>query len=370
MVMQQRHKSPYVHSLDWVRALTILSVVAVHSIRFGLVPEYPKLGSLLQLLFQFGRVSFMIVTGFIIAYQYHDRRPQWLTFFQRRTKSALVPYLIWLAVFLSFSVPVWPAATFLRYFGRVLLTGNGHLYYLIITFQMYLLAPVLIFILRRVEKYMVWFGAVAMAWELFSWTMASYGHQGGWAAPLWVSTYVGYFVLGGVIGFSWNKVRLWLNAHRAIVALGLPALWVVLTATFLADLHWVGGLASATSMFQPVSALYGVALTMTLLASGAWFEEARSHSKSLDSIIGIVADASFGIYLIHPIFVHGWLNMVGVLGWGLNPVMNTAIAFIVGAGFSVAGVFLIRHLPFSEYVIGTKRRQRKTPKSVLISVAS
>ena len=365
----QRHKSPYVHSLDWVRALTILSVVAVHAIRFGLVPVYPKSGSLIQLLFQFGRVSFMIVTGFIIAYQYHDRRPQWSTFFQRRAKSSLVPYLIWLAVFLSFSVPVWPAAAFLRHFGRVLLTGNGHLYYLIITFQMYLLAPGLVFILRRAEKYIAWFGAVAIAWELFSWTMAGYGHQGGWAPSLWVSTYVGYFVLGGVIGFSWNNVRLWLNAHRAIVALGFPALWMGLTATFFGDLQWFGGLSVATSMFQPISALYCVALTMTLMASGAWFEEVRSQWKGLGSTIGIVADASFGIYLIHPIFVHGWLNMVGVLGWRLNPVVNTAIAFIAGAGFSIAGVLLIRYLPFSEYIIGTKRRQRKTSaKSSPISV--
>lgn len=345
----------YVHSLDWVRAITILAVVAVHAIRFGLVPAHPKVGSLVQMLFQFGRISFMVVTGFIVAYQYRHRSPRWLAFFRRRAKSAAAPYLVWLAVFLSLSVPLWPMGPFWHRFGEVLFTGNGHLYYLIITFQMYLLAPVLVWALLRLSRFPVWLAAAGLLWEVGSWTLAGYFHETGWAPALWVCTYVGYFVIGGVLGFHWSRVEEWLRNRRRMLTLGLPTLWALAILTFWIDVRWFGGLGRATSMFQPMSALYGMGVTILLLASGTWFEEARRTLPSLSQTVALLADASFGIYLIHPLFVHGWIDFAGRIGWMPHAVGNTTIAFLMGVSFSALAVFLIRRLPFSEYIIGTMR---------------
>ncbi|NMP22462.1 acyltransferase [Sulfobacillus harzensis] len=362
-------KPTYVYSLDWVRALTIVAVVAVHAVRFGLVPSRPDTGSLVQVLFQFGRVSFMVVTGFIVAYQYRSRTPRWMLFFQRRAKSAVAPYLIWLAVFLSLSVPVWPAAGFWHQYSRVLFTGNGHLYYLIITFQMYLLAPVLIWGLGALKRRLAWLAAASVIWEAGSWTMAGYLHQSGWAPALLVITYVGYFVLGGTLGYAWEAVRAWLRPRRRWLAVWMIPLWAAVILMFFTNLHWIGGLGVATSEFQPMSAVYCLGVTMVLLATGTWFEEARVQRPQLAWIVGLVADASFGIYLVHPLFVHGWLNLASRMGWSVNPVLNTAIALVLGVGLSIVVVVTIRLLPFSEYVVGTKRRIRATKVAASSSVS-
>lgn len=346
----------YVHSLDWIRAMAIVAVVVVHSVRFGLVPFYPKTGGLLQLILQFGRVSFIMVTGFIIAYQYRDRSPHWLKFFKRRAQSAGIPYLIWLAIFLAFSVPLWPVLPYLQQYSQVLLTGNGHLYYLIITFQMYLLAPLLVWGLKKMQPYLTAVGIAAMLWEVGSWTMAGYLHQSSWAPALSSTTYVGYFVLGGVFGHRWQSLKQWLSRHRVWVSIAMVPLILAITGTFFFDLHWLGNLEAATSMFQPMSAIYSVGITLGLLASGTWFEEIRQNRAKLASRVTLVADASFGIYLIHPIFVHGWLTVSAKLGLPFDAMVNSALAAALGVGVSVAAVALMRQLPFSESIIGTARR--------------
>ncbi len=354
--MSQTTGRNYVYPLDFVRAITILAVVAVHAVRFGLVPSHPVAGGLVQLVFQWGRISFMVVTGFIVAYQYRDKNPRWWAFFGRRARSAGAPYLLWLALFLLETVPIWPLGPFLQQYLQVLPQGNGHLYYMIITFQMYLLTPVLIWTLRTSRQHMRWIVLAAMVWEVLSWTATGYFRQ-SLAPPLWVTTYVGYFIVGASLGYYWPIWRARLASHRVLFRnLFVPALAVVAAAFFIDD-RFIGGLFLATSMFQPSSVLFGLFMTMTLLAGGTWFEEVRPGRLRLAWAIGIVADASFGIYLVHPLFVHGWLDLAQAMHWHINSILNTGITFAAGVVLSLVVVWIIRLLPFSEYLIGTKRRR-------------
>lgn len=353
--MTSTSRKNYLYSLDWVRALTIAAVVMVHSVRFALVPADPLAGRLLQVLVQFGRVSFMIVTGFIIAYQYRERTPRWTSFFKRRAKSSGAPYLLWLILFLALAMPVWPVMPFVGRLSRVLFTGYGHLYYLIITFQMYLLAPVLVWALRKSGRRVMWLGFLGILWEVLSWTMSGYFHLRSWTPALFVSTYVGYFVIGGALGYEWDRYGAWMADHRRYFTYGLAPTAAMATAMFFLNLHWLGAQA-AVNEFQPMSAIYCLSITAMLLASGTWFEKMRSERSTLASGVSLVADASFGIYLVHPLFVHGWLHVAQWLGIALNAYVNTAVTLSLGLGLSVAMVAAIRLLPFSEWVIGTARR--------------
>ncbi len=354
--MAKTNGRTYVYPLDFVRALTIVGVVAVHAVRFGLVPAHPATGGLTQLFFQWGRISFMIVTGFIVAYQYRDRSPRWWSFFGRRARSAGAPYVLWLAIFLLETVSLWPLGPYLSQYLHVLPNGNGHLYYMIITFQMYLLTPLLIWTLRKTKQHMRWIVLAAVMWQIVSWVMMGYFGQ-PWAPPLWVTTYIGYFIVGGYLGYNWPVWRERLAARRALFRnLLIPAMLMVAAAFFVDD-RFLGGLGLSTTMFQPSSVIFGLFITLTLLAGGTWFEEVRPERPRLAWGIGIVADASFGIYLVHPLFVHGWLDLARDMHWGINPILNTGITVVAGVVLSVAVVWIIRLLPFSEYIIGTKRRR-------------
>lgn len=362
--MSHTPRKQYVYSLDMVRALSILGVVLVHSVRFALVPHRPISGSLLQLIFQFGRVSFMIVTGFILAYQYRQKSPRWLEFFKRRAISAALPYVIWLVIFLSLSVPLWPVVPFVKQYLGVLFTGDGHLYYMVITFQMYLLTPVLLFVLKKGERYLKWLAVLAILWEMFSWTMAGYFHELSWAPPLFVTAYVGFFILGGIIGHHWPQIESWISSHRQYGLMVLLPATTLIVATFFIDNKYLGGLNTATNMFQPMTVIYTLAITFALLTAGTWFAETRGHHPHVARVIGVIADASFGIFLVHPLFVHGWLDLLKWQGISINPYLNTLFTWGVGVLMSIMVVTLIRMLPFSEYLIGIRRRTQKAPVAV------
>lgn len=356
--MATQKSNGYVYSLDWVRALTIVAVVMVHAIRFALVPSHALSGNLVQLFFQFGRVSFMVVTGFIIAFQYRERSLNALRFFKRRAKSALFPYLIWLAVFLIPDVAIWHPVPFLTRYLHDLDNGNGHLYYMVITMQMYVLAPILVLGLRRFQKVHAALGIGAVLWEFVSWTLTGYFHM-HLSPPLFVSTYVGYFVLGGVLGVHWPQMKSWMERNRGYFTPGLAVALLLSTLVYFWDVGHYGQPAAAVNIFQPISVFYTLFIFLALMASGTWYETARVKSARLAKVIAVVADASFGIYLIHPLFVHGWLHFAAWQGIGINPFLNAVVTGAIGVILSIASVFLIRLLPFSEVIIGTVRLQRK-----------
>jgi peptidoglycan/LPS O-acetylase OafA/YrhL len=202
-----------------------------------------------------------------------------------------------------------------------------------------------------------------------SWTLTGYFHT-HLSPSLFVTTYLGYFVIGGVLGFHWAEVKGWLSVHRNWL---LPSMLVAILAAssaFVYDLHQFGRPAAATNVFQPLSVVYTLGVFLVLLASGTWFEEVRPKRQRLGRTIKMVADASFGIYLVHPLFVHGWLSLAGAQDYAINPYLNTVLTGGFGVVFSMAAVFLVRQLPFSEAVIGTVRLDRKKLAAVFHSAPS
>lgn len=299
----------FVYAMDFIRMATILGVVLVHAIRFALVPQDAFLGGLMQMLFQFGRESFMVVTGFVLAYQYAAPKPGWPRFWLKRGRGVLIPYLFWLAVFVASSMPLWPLSPIVHRFWQVLPTGDGHLYYIVITLQFYLLAPLFMALIRGLKAHPIMGAAGAIGWELMTWTLSAAVHSPLWAPQLLASTYAGYFVLGGIVATQWGPLSKWLAQNRWLAQLclsfSLPIVAVVYGVEFSAN-----GVGVATNVFQPISVVYAVVVIWALFAAGTWYEERRLASPGFRAWVGSIAGASFGIYLIHPLYLHGWLSLL------------------------------------------------------------
>ncbi len=208
---------PYIYAIDFVRTATIVGVVMVHSVRFALAASVPLWGGLLQMFLQYGRESFMVVTGFVLVHQYLDRQPNWWSFWSRRYQSVLFPYLVWLALFVALSYPLWPLIPWLQEYVRVLPTGNGHLYYLVLTMELYVVAPLFLALVAWGRRHPWTLAGLAVLWELGSWTLAGYLGERIFAPQMLVFTYAGYFLLGGLAATHWKHVRAWTEAHTATV---------------------------------------------------------------------------------------------------------------------------------------------------------
>ena len=342
----------HVYMVDWARALTILAVVAVHAVRFGAQAAAPASEGLVQLWLQVGREVFMSVTGFVLVYAYQGKPLPYVRFVHKRFLNIGVPYLIWLTVFLAMTVPIWPLTHFGGAWLAVLPTGNGHLYYLVITFQFYLLLPLWLLLQRRVPAWLLVGSTFAM--QVAGFTLAQHGQE--WAAPpLLFVTYLFDFALGAAAAKEWASVRAWAVRRRrrllVLAPLGMAGVAVVYALAIRAGTAPV----AAATVFQPLTPFYTAAIMGAILAAGTWFEEQRGHWPRLSSLVLVVADASFGIYLVHMVILHAATTWAWHHAGGLGPWGVSLFAFAAALLGSIAFVRLVRHTPVAPYLIGQTR---------------
>ncbi|MGC8487528.1 MAG: acyltransferase [Clostridia bacterium] len=354
----------HVYAVDFARAATILAVVAVHAVRFGAGSAAPVAEGLVQLWLQFGREVFMAVTGFVLVYAYGYKRPRWLNFYQKRFQNTGVPYLIWLGFFLALSTPLWPVLPFLRTWLAEVPNGAGHLYYLVITFQFYAIVPLWIWLERRIPDRWLLLGAFII--QIGGFTLASLGIPG--AAPqLWATTYLFDFALGAAAAMHWSTVADVIRRHRRHALVGLALGMALVAGVYAADMAWHVAPPAAASVFQPLSTVYTALVMAAVLAAGTWFEEVRERFSRFSVVTMWVADASFGIYLVHTLFLHLVLEQAPRLSW-LGPWGLSTLAFVAASVASVATVRLLRLTPVANYVVGQNRLNgegnRRAPSQV------
>jgi peptidoglycan/LPS O-acetylase OafA/YrhL len=332
-----------------------LAVVAVHGVRLSLQSAFPAAGGLLQMVLQFGRLSFMFMTGFVLTYQYGAANPPWINFFKRRYKSVLFPYLVWLLVFVALDTGLTPVSRLLDAYLSALPNGSGHLYYLLITMQLYVLTPVMLWLARRTERHPWWVFGAAVLWQLGGWSYAMYVDPSTPIAyTLYVWSYAGFIVVGSLTGYHWPRIRAWLDARRPVPVYVYGAAFLV-----MAGVYWItydtGGVGAATNVFQPTSVVYGLAVLLLLTGLGVWYERIRAQRPGLTHVIFLFSEYSFAIYLVHPLFVHLWL-WTSARFLSVEPWINMVIAVAVGWGMSLLLALGLRKLPGAVFLIGMPRQ--------------
>lgn len=351
-------KRTYVQAADFVRALTIVSVVVVHSTWYMAAGgTWVSSGAVLALM-HFTRESFMALTGFVLTLSLFGKNVKWGSVWAKRYKLVLFPYLIWSAAYiLLFKGPTGIGAFFATY-GHDLLTGAAwfHLYYLLITMQFYLILPLFLLLMRVAKKHPVWVVALTFVFQ-----MALMAYDQYWrGSQSLINQYTGdevwsyalFFVVGGVAALHWPKVREWLKGHMATV-LWLSALTaaIMLTAFFLQtyllhDMIW------ADNVLQPAMMPWSVMTIVLLSAIGVRYEAVKERMPMRWPVIKWLADLSFGIYLAHPMLLQYWTNLVAELNmyhpsFWLDGV--TAAVLVAGTGIAMA---LIGKTPISPWIIG------------------
>ncbi|MDQ1493239.1 MAG: hypothetical protein QOJ23_5753, partial [Actinomycetota bacterium] len=143
----------YLPQADVVRLLTFGAVIGVHAVAFTEAPSSRGWAGVLMLL-QFGREVFFALTGFVLVHSARGRTVDGRAFWRKRFPAVVAPYLAWSAIYTAFHV--WGPAH-QRLTGAAVLwafaTGNAeyHLYFLLVSMQLYLVFPLLLRFVRRTE---------------------------------------------------------------------------------------------------------------------------------------------------------------------------------------------------------------------------
>lgn len=316
--------------LDALRALSLLGVIVIHATAWSIPAGAPAFSSALALVSDFARASvplFVLASGFALRSRHSDGGSPAPGFLRRRWRRTLVPWLCWVPIFATVGYldgAIDPSASG---FGSWLAYGAGHLYFLLLIAQLYIVFLLLPSSTRR----LVPIAAAALALQLaLGWAHTylqrppgllgwPFGVIAFWQAPY----YAGYFLAGAVLADLWPRL------HRSQLfrpaALGLLVLGAVLWAWTSATVPSDPAVHGASAFLWPGRAPLVLGLAATVLAWGPGAGLAASRW---------LGSRSLGVYLAHPAF----LAVAGPPALSLGP---AARCIALGAGSLAFGFVVV-----------------------------
>ncbi|RKR76514.1 acyltransferase [Frondihabitans australicus] len=312
-----RSRAPRLHEIDVVRILTFACVIGVHTTSHTVASTDVPLYGLLALL-HFTRQVFFALTAFVLAYGYFAKAAPapFLRSLPRRLLLVGVPYVTWSVIYFAASNLRSPHYTFgeaLAALGLHLVQGTAwyHLYFLLVTMQVYVLFPVFLWVVRKTARFHWLLLSLAFAYQLvITWFYRYSAHSLGFVSAHSKSLFVSYifFILAGTVAAYHAKEFLaWVRSHRGVVA-------IITAATGVGTLVFFGvSIANGVSLYragtplQPVIMVWAVGVGLGFLAFGTWWADRRVEGSSLARGVAVVSDRSFGIFLAHPMIL--WLML-------------------------------------------------------------
>jgi peptidoglycan/LPS O-acetylase OafA/YrhL len=328
-------------AVDVVRLLTVALVITVH-----VVAQQPGgiglANGVVLTVMHTSREVFFLLTAFVLVYSYRDRAPsRWSAFWRRRYPLVGVPYLVWSAVyFVADGERLWPGGHALRTFTGMVMDGTAryHLYFLLVSMQLYLVFPLLRRLLQATTRWHGWLLAGAGVYQVGFYAAI----QQRWTlGPLMLSqhdpnpyltSYLGFILAGGVVACHAQKFIRWTSDRMRWIFIGCAVTVVIGIGVFFVQV-WQFGQApvTASDVFQPVVVVESVAIAWTFLALGlAWQHRGMPGRR----MVRAVSDASFGVYLAHPLLLQGVLALSAATGLTafaarLTSPLVTAVAMVV-----------------------------------------
>jgi len=354
----------HLYQVDVVRLLTFGAVIGVHAVAFTQPPASRGWAAVLMLA-QFGREVFFALTGFVLVYTAANGPIAARDFWRRRFPAVALPYLTWSAIYTAFHM-IGPLHARLPWttIAWDFATGNAeyHLYFLLVSLQLYLVFPLLLRFVRRTGDrpwpVLAVVGLLNAAW--LAWLQ--YGHApAGWVGQLWprayelLPTYAVYVLIGAYAALHLDRIgRVVVQRRRQLLGLAAGAA-VLAEAAFWAQ---VGGREPrvAAAVLQPAMVLSSVAALIVLyLAGTGWVDRGRPGAAA----VAPASDLSFAVYLAHPLVLEVLLRLgLGIDGQRVPALLATLLAMVgTAAGAAAIGAVARR----SRWSLALTGRPRPRP---------
>jgi poly(3-hydroxybutyrate) depolymerase/peptidoglycan/LPS O-acetylase OafA/YrhL len=362
-----------------IRLIIMVFVVSVHTLAFAGGTVTMSIGAVTTV-FHTSRELFLLLTALVLTYNYgHREHLAAGTFWRRRFWLVVPAYLTWSAVYYAadgHARGVWPAA-FLHDLEDA--GARYHLYFLLVSMQIYLLFPLIRWALRKTERYHAWLFGLALAYQVWLTIGLHYkvGRSGngpvaqflnGAGLGFWVDTYVFYVVAGALAGWHFERLCAFTRRHlgtgrrvAAVTAAGLAAG----IGVFLTESEVFGATpSSASAVFQPVVIVEALAFGWALLGAGLLWSDRGAPWRRL---CAAGSASSFGIYLVHPLVLQVLLLLASSSAFGakggllgdLHRLRHSSIVALILLFVAVPAVYAISWLIASA--------ARRTPVSLMLT---
>lgn len=361
VIMKQR-----LREMDFIRAAAALSIIAIH-VTASYV--YVSRGAYyINQLVRFAVPIFILISGLLLFASNREYKGVrgYFEFLWKRLKKIFVPYIIWSFIYILYSLrndlgSIWlDKGAFLFDTGRKLLYGSAHahLYFVIIMIQLYLLFPLLSYLMKRWPRLVLALSFLITLYYqtgvyLYLMKLIKFPY---FLLPnyMFFPTWIFYFVFGM---YFTTRMEFWKSKLQGKL-LPVGAVWAVSLVVLLLDSRFTG---TFSSSMKPSIMLYCIT-TFILMYSIFLLLRDKSHIllKGLDWL----SEQSYFIYLAHLLvliaitFISGRLGISGLLQ-GFPGMLAVYAATLAG---SVLFAYIIALTPAAT-ALGAVAKKRKRPVS-------
>lgn len=357
--------SGHLWQVDLVRLAAFSAVIAVHSVAYTHPAGDPVARGLMYCL-QFGREVFFALTGFVLVYSARRRPMDALRFWRRRFPLVLAPYAAWTAIYwaVSHGGAGGPAG-----YLWDLVSGQAeyHLYFLLVTFQLYLAWPLIRrFVERTAPRWKAWLAATAVVNAAWMAVLEYMAYPGGAAGSFFhtcyelLPTYAVYVLAGCYAAAHLDRLQGWLgrNGHRLTRVCGAGLLLGI--GIYAAEAQ-VMPLDGADSPLQPAMMVMSFSVMAVLYRLGCRWTAGR---RPLLPAVRVGGDISFGVYLAHPLIIAALVDHGLGTGGGLVPYWAATVLVFAGAATGASLLaYAARRSPLSLLLTGRPRSRPVNPSS-------
>jgi peptidoglycan/LPS O-acetylase OafA/YrhL len=329
------------------------------------------------MMLHFSRTAFFFLTALVLTYSQITRPRTTWGFWKRRYVQLGVPYLAWTAIYWVFTLisvkGSWGQAGYLLWHD--LLFGYYQLYFVVVIFQLYLVFPLLLRLLRSTRHHMVVMAA-SLAFALLLAADLHYSHSFGalgdatrwfslhWQWARFLLTYQEQFVAGVLVALHLDQVRAFIERWYRQVVAGAVVIGIVAVLWYLIAV-WTGETTGrASDLYQPIAFLWFTAAVAALeCATWMWYRRTAAGHPPRFRVLSAsyLASLTGGIFLCHVLFINlvrSTLDNTGLsssLGWD----GTVAVTFI--ATLAISGMFtaLVLRTPLRWVLTGPLRAEQR-----------
>jgi len=291
----------WIDEIDLVRVVALVAVISIHVgawVVWSTTPPSADPTAALIGLARFSVPAFVVLSG-LVVYRGHQGRPRRpLGFLQRRLSRVLVPWLCWAPVFVAAALVEGRLDADAGAVLRNLVLGPGHLYFLVLIAQLYLLMLVAPRPGRRLLVFTIAALGLQLAFEVARTTHPWAPGPAGWvwanAAPELAPFWIGYFALGWMAGAEYDRLerlrRFW---PLALAVAGLAGAGFLLSSLLVPTDSLRHGI---NVFFWPSLVPLTVSVTLALV----WASSAlRPRAEPVWPAVRALSRHSLGIYIAH-----------------------------------------------------------------------
>lgn len=366
-----RSPRKYNYTADFLRVALFTLVVITHT--HGTAPDVLGGTGILASLGHMTRYGFVAITVFVLFLGYYGKETSPITFWRRRFGQVVLPYLVWSVIYTVFLV-WWDDSSPMPGFGDLardsaysVLSGEGryHLYFLLISMQLYLLFPVLQWLVARTTGHHMALLAGALAMQmgmflLFDWTGASDFLGRDVYLHMWKSVpmYALFAVLGALLAVHFHRIDAWLRSHvPVVVALALTGCGYGIISHHR-DVEANLDLMRASSPWNPhFLPLFLGGLVLLYLVGMAWNDRRGSGNGVVGRIVSFGALRAFGVFAVHPMMIDVVYRIFPIDEMFLEiPRLGSAVLCVIVLAASLLVVEVALHTPLSKALVARPRK--------------